>query len=77
MTGVDFNHIEKLITTHLPDAEVLIHDMTGTRDHLDIMVTSQAFQGKPLIQQHRMIMDILKIEFSNQLHAVKLKTMIK
>ena len=68
---------KELIEQSLPDAEVEVSDLTGTRDHVGLLVASAAFQGKRLIEQHQMIMDILKEEFSGQLHAVQIKTMTK
>lgn len=74
---MDFQEIKDLITSKIEDAEVEIFDMTGTRDHLGINVTSSAFAGKMLIQQHQMIMDILKEKLKSEIHAVKIKTTIK
>ncbi len=66
--------VEKLIKETLPDAQVRVEDMTGTRDHLEIFVVSEAFRGKMLLQQHRMVMDILKDALAGPVHAVKLNT---
>lgn len=70
--------VENLITSHIDDAIVKVHDLTGTADHLAILIISDAFKGKILIQQHQMIMDILKEKLhSNEIHAVQLKTLTK
>lgn len=75
---VDFTTVENLIKSHLEDATVKVTDLTGTQDHLGIMIISDAFEGKILIQQHQMIMDILKEKLhSNEIHAVQLKTLTK
>lgn len=66
--------VEKLIKETLPDAQVRVEDMTGTRDHLEIFVVSEAFRGKMLLQQHRLVMDILKDALAGPVHAVKLNT---
>jgi stress-induced morphogen len=71
----NLNLVHDLIKKNLPDAEIEVTDMTGTLDHLEIMVASNAFEGKMLLQQHRMIMDILKEALSGPVHAVKIKTM--
>jgi stress-induced morphogen len=70
-----FESIVALIQSHLQDAKVEVIDMTGTRDHLDIQVISDAFVGKRLIQKHQMLMDILKERLAQDVHAVKLKTL--
>ncbi len=67
--------VESLIKSQLTDAKIQVSDMTGTRDHLEITVASDAFKGKMLLQQHRMIMDILKEALAGPVHAVKLNTM--
>lgn len=67
-------YVENLIKQHLPDAHVSVSDMTGTLDHLDIFVASDAFKGKMLIDQHQMVMDILKEDLKDRIHAVQIKT---
>ncbi len=73
---VDFASVESLIKSQIEDAVVKVTDLTGTEDHLGIMIISNAFEGKMLIQQHQMIMDILREKLnSNEIHAVQLKTL--
>ena len=72
-----FEFVEDIIKQGIPDATVLVEDMTGTRDHLAITVVSDAFKGKLLIEQHQMLMDLLKEELKNRIHAVKLQTYTK
>ncbi len=74
---MDFNEVKELITNNINDAHVEITDLTGTKDHLGILVVSDVFQNKRLIQQHQMIMDILKESLKEKIHAVQLKTMTK
>ncbi len=75
---MDFSIVEELIKSNIDDAEVSITDLTGTRDHLEIQVVSNVFQGKMLIQQHQILMDILRPKLdSGEIHAVKLKTISK
>ena len=71
------DEVSELIRNQLTDAEVKVADMTGTLDHLEILVVSDAFKGKVLIDQHQMIMDILKDSLKEKIHAVKIKTMTK
>lgn len=72
---MNFDDVENLITSELKDANVQIVDLTGTQDHLGITVISDAFEGKMLIQQHQVIMDILKESLKEKIHAVQIKTM--
>lgn len=68
--------VKKLIKEQLTDAVIEVSDLTGTNDHIGIQVCSKAFIGKSLIEQHRMIMDILKEELKGPVHALKIKTTI-
>lgn len=70
-----FENVKNIIKSGLPDAHVEVLDMTGTADHLDIVIVSDAFKGKMLIQQHQMVMDLLKESLKADIHAVQLKTM--
>lgn len=72
-----FEFVEKIIQAGLPDAQVFVEDMTGTRDHLAITVVSDAFEGKMLFQQHQLLMTLLKDELKSRIHAVKLETFTK
>lgn len=67
--------VKNLIESELKDSVVQVGDMTGTLDHLEINVYSDQFKGKLLIDQHQMIMDILKESLKEKIHAVKIKTM--
>lgn len=70
-------HVKNLIEEKLKDSFVEVSDLTGTRDHLDIRVYSDEFKGKILIDQHQMVMDILREDLKDLIHAVKIKTMTK
>lgn len=74
-TTMQFENVKNIIKQGLPDAYVEVLDMTGTMDHLDIVIISDLFKGKLLIQQHQMVMDLLKESLKNEIHAVQLKTM--
>lgn len=70
-----FENVISIIKSGLNDAHVEVYDMTGTADHLDILIVSDAFIGKTLIAQHQVIMDLLSESLKSDIHAVKLKTM--
>ncbi|RLA64798.1 MAG: BolA family transcriptional regulator [Epsilonproteobacteria bacterium] len=75
---MEFENVKSLIKNKIPDADVTVIDLTGTKDHLGLEIVSNEFTGKRLIQQHQMIMDILKEELNqNIIHAVQIKTMTK
>lgn len=65
------NRIKKL---H-PDTQVQVTDLTGTQDHWQVLVVSSAFEGKLMVEQQRMIMDLLKSEIATEeVHALTMKT---
>lgn len=69
--------IKNLIESKLADSSVTVSDMTGTGDHLEILVVSDTFKDKILIDQHQLVMNILKEPLQEKVHAVKIKTMTK
>jgi stress-induced morphogen len=60
------------IRAALPDAVVQLKDLTGTSDHWQAEVISGAFEGKSLIQRHRMIHEALADELKGAIHALTL-----
>lgn len=70
-----FEYVENKIKSSLLDAQVEVTDLTGTMDHLGITVASDEFKGKLLIDQHQMIMDILREDLKDKIRAVQIKTM--
>ena len=60
---------EKIKTSHL---EVI--DLRGG-DHIQVIVVSPEFENKGLVEQHKIVYDILSNEMkSNEIHALTLKT---
>ncbi len=68
--------VQQMITAALPGAHVEVEDMRGTGDHFDILVVSEAFRGKSLIEQHKLVFSILEPEMDKGIHAVQLKTRV-
>ena len=66
--------IQRLILSRLPGARVGVRDMTGSADHWEIEVVSVQFAGKPLIEQHKILHEILDAEMKDRIHAVKFRT---
>jgi stress-induced morphogen len=75
MTPMD--EVKNLIETGINGSYVEVGDMTGTMDHLEILVVSDEFKGKMRIDQHQMVMDVLKESLKEKVHAVKIKTLTK
>ncbi len=74
---IENDALTNLIRNELPDAEVGIFDRTGTMDHFNVTVRSNAFQGKSLIEQHKLVYGALKGALKDgRIHAVELKTIV-
>lgn len=74
---IDNESLAALIRRDLPDASVQIVDRTGTMDHFNVTVTSTAFAGKTLIEQHQLVYGALKGALKDgRVHAVELKTIV-
>ena len=72
---LDAAEVKRRIETALPGSEVEVRDMTGTGDHFEARVVSDAFVGKSLVEQHQTVYAPLKdVLASGELHALALKT---
>ena len=60
---------EKIKTSHLQ-----VIDLRGG-DHIQVIIVSPDFENKSLVEQHKIIYDVLANEMkSNAIHALTLKT---
>ena len=66
--------IELLIKAEITDASVFVHDTTGGGDHFSAIVISDAFSGKNLIDQHKLVYTAIGDLLTKQVHALQLKT---
>ncbi|HUQ02142.1 MAG TPA: BolA family protein [Kofleriaceae bacterium] len=67
--------IEARIKAALPDAQVTLEDMTGTKDHWRARIVSVEFAGKSLIERHRLINAALANELKGPIHALTMDTL--
>ncbi len=59
-----------------PGTQVEIRDLTGTQDHYQAIIVSPVFRGKKLMDQHRLVYDLVREEMAtNELHALTMKTL--
>ena len=67
---METSSIEELIKAGIPDAQVTV---TGDGRHFEASVVSVAFEGKSLIQRHRMVLDTVRAQIdSDELHALSI-----
>jgi stress-induced morphogen len=66
------------IRKSLPDAVVTVTDRTGTMNHLKVVIISDGFQGKNLLDRHRMIYHALDAPMKDgRIHALELTAQTK
>lgn len=69
--------ISALLRETMPDAKVAVYDMTGTMDHLEVLVTSKAFAGVSPLDRHRMVEKALaSARADGRIHALQIRTAI-
>ncbi|TPX57055.1 hypothetical protein PhCBS80983_g04088 [Powellomyces hirtus] len=67
-------HLEEAIKTKLEAEHVDVIDTSnGCGQSFDVVIVSKLFEGKPLLQRHRLVNDALKDEIA-VIHAFSQKT---
>ena len=65
----------ELVQAKIPDAEVNAMDKTGMSDHFIIHVVSKEFEGKNVMERHRMVQGCLNDAMKDgRVHAAEIKT---
>ncbi len=69
------DQVAAMIKAEMPDAQVEVQDLTGTRDHYQVKVISSLFEGKNRVQQHQMVYGALREAMATEaIHALALNT---
>ena len=55
-------------------SHIAVNDLTGTKDHWEAVIVSDAFSGKSPIEQHQMVYAALGELMAGPVHALALKT---
>lgn len=63
--------IQKLIETGLPGAQAYV---TGDGTHFEAVVVSDAFAGKRMLEQHRMVYATLGDRMGGAIHALSIRS---
>jgi stress-induced morphogen len=73
---VEAHVIRALLERAFPDAaELAVDDRTGTGDHFQVTVASSAFDGLPLLDQHRRVNEALAEPLGDgSIHELRIKT---
>jgi len=71
---ITVNEIENKIKQKMQTTHLKVADLRGG-DHFQVIAVSPDFDGKTLIEMHKMIYNILDAEMkTNEIHALTLKT---
>jgi stress-induced morphogen len=74
---IEPEEIERLIRKAMAVDTIEVNDLTGTRDHYQVIVASKDFAGKLPLMHHRMVNDALSVHLkSGAIHALQLKTKV-
>jgi stress-induced morphogen len=68
--------LQRLLHQAFPDAtELRVEDRTGGGDHFQVTVASPRFDGKSLLEQHRLVNDALAAPLQDgTIHELRIKT---
>ena len=72
--ALSIEEIKKLITDSIPDATIVIKDLVGDNNHYSAKITSEIFNGKSKIEQHKLVYKSLQGKMGNELHALSITT---
>ena len=78
------DEIQQKLLDNFPEAEIELHNTSSMHRghnargyHLKTIIKYKEFEGKTLIEQHRMVQEALKEELGGIIHALSIKTMTK
>ncbi len=72
--GLSVEEIKSLIKSSIPDAKIEIKDLAGDNNHYSAKISSQIFNGKSKVEQHKLVYKSLKGKMGNELHALSITT---
>jgi stress-induced morphogen len=67
--------LTSLLEAAFPGDDVSVEDRTGGGDHFQVTVTSTRFDGLSLVEQHRLVYDVLATPLADgTIHELRIKT---
>eukprot|EP01012_Entosiphon_sulcatum_P031361 TRINITY_DN3945_c0_g1_i2.p2 TRINITY_DN3945_c0_g1~~TRINITY_DN3945_c0_g1_i2.p2 ORF type:complete len:115 (+),score=19.90 TRINITY_DN3945_c0_g1_i2:37-381(+) len=75
-TALNPKHLELVDDSHKHRGHAATRDprYASGESHFNLLVVSEAFEGKSLIQRHRLVNSVLAEELSGPVHALQLTT---
>lgn len=76
MAPMEAQSVRDLLAQAFPEAvELAVEDRTGTGDHFQVTVSTPAFDGLSLVDQHRRVNEALAGPLGNgSIHELRIKT---
>jgi stress-induced morphogen len=71
---IEPENVRTLLLAAFPGADIDLVDLTGTKDHYQARIVSEAFAGRSLVEQHQLVYRALGDAMSGPIHALALKT---
>ncbi len=68
---IPMSEVKTRLEAAFPGDRVEIRDLVGDGNHLEATVVSAQFDGKPLIQRHRLVYAALGEDVGTAIHALK------
>jgi stress-induced morphogen len=75
MSPVSIEEVKRRIEEAIPGAKVQVGTFSG-HDHFEAVVEADQFEGKTLVEQHRMVYAAVDGLLGDAMHALALKTRI-
>ena len=69
------SEIQALLTQTFGNAHIVVQDLTGTLDHYKVIVVSDMFVGKTLVQRHQLVNRTLAEPLKGPLHALTIEAL--
>ena len=70
------SQLKVILEREIPEAVVQVRDLTGTSDHFAVDVTSPVFDGKSIIDQHKIVHAACGEHLGGAIHALQIKTRV-
>lgn len=70
------SQLKVILEREIPEAVVHVRDLTGTSDHFGVDVTSPVFDGKSIIDQHKIVHAACGDHLGGAIHALQIKTRV-
>jgi len=69
------DRIREIVEKGLPGSRAEVKDLTGTSDHFELVVIAAGFDGKSLVDRHRMVYATLGALVGNEIHALSIRAL--